>query len=72
MRGWVTGRAITYIPQVGLIWVHEVLKGSVGALIGRWALMRGWWMLVGDARERGQRWLVGGAFIHHHHHHHYH
>ena len=46
MRGRVTGRAIMYIPPVGLIWGTRGTQGVSGGSNRQGALMRGWSMPV--------------------------
>ena len=59
MRGWVTGRAITYIPQVGLIWGTRGTQGVSGGS-NRQVGLNAWMVDACWRRQREGSEVVGG------------
>ena len=59
MRGWVTGRAITYIPQVRLIWGTRGTQGVSGGS-NRQVGLNAWMVDACWRRQREGSEVVGG------------
>ena len=59
MRGWVTGRAITYIPQVWLIWGTRGTQGVSGGS-NRQVGLNAWMVDACWRRQREGSEVVGG------------